>query len=170
MRHIILAVTIGSLAFVGIAQTGVQPSDRRITITCYWSSYQAHFFASFLPGTTITGLQRDACGEYKDPTHCERTVWEMIQQTTAKRFWLKVEGNGLIYTMNSSSCSARKKKKCKRFPSPGESYDAVADNQSITIRFEMPNNKDLIETFDIVDIAPMKEDGAIKDSTAGQQP
>jgi hypothetical protein len=155
-RFLEIALLALGLSLTNMAQDSAAPArDKPLSLTCYWSSYQAQFFARVLSGTTMTDLKKAACGDYQDPTHCERTVWEMIEQTTPKHFWLRLKGNGAIYTINSN-CYALKAKKCKRFPSPGDSYDAVGNDQSITIRFEMPDNNDLIETFEVVDVSPTK--------------
>lgn len=90
----------------------------------------------------------DGCEKYKDPTHCLRTVGDMLRDS--KHDWSRVYAEGLIYTI---SC----KNNCKKIPTEGQSYAVETDGKLMWIAFEKPDNKNIVETFEIFDISPMKE-------------
>jgi S1-C subfamily serine protease len=93
----------------------------------------------------------DGCEKYKDPTHCRRTAPEMLADTN--RDWERVTAKGLIYTI---TC----KRNCKKILVAGETFDVETDGKWMWIRFEKPDKKDVIETFEIVDISLMAEEDA----------
>jgi hypothetical protein len=150
-----------SAAFVTVAalyatsQTRTSASERnRLTVECYWSSYVEALVRLATMSPNYQGepyIPSGGCERYKDPTHCKRTFWEMLDDSSrGKRVWQRVTANGLIFTI---TCA----KNCKRFPGPGDSYDAETDGKLMWIRFEKPDKKDQVEVFEIFDISPAKE-------------
>jgi S1-C subfamily serine protease len=126
-----------------------QPSGKRLTVACYWQNYE-EWILSHVPNYRSS----DVCAKYKDPTHCNRTAPDMLGDAIhGRRDWEKVTANGLIYTI---TC----KKNCKKLPVATQSYDAETDEKWMWITFESPDNKNLVEIFEIFDISPMKEENA----------
>jgi hypothetical protein len=131
-----------SLATLGHAQQS--PEKKRLAIVCYWQNYSENVlnhFPQYVP--------KDGCEKYQDPMHCRRTAVEMTSDT--KHDWERVTANGLIYTI---SC----RHNCKEIPMEGQNFDAETDGQQMWITFEKPGKKDIVGTFEVVDISPMRED------------
>jgi hypothetical protein len=136
-----------------IAQTNPR---KRLPVNCYWDNITAQanytianeWLSSKNPeeksrgGKLLNNLY--GCDEYQDPTHCDRTGMEM---TMDKRHWARVTAEGSIYTI---VC-----RKCKRTLSSG-SYDVETDGKEMWITFEMPDKRNVVEKFDVIDVSPMK--------------
>ncbi|HXZ11405.1 MAG TPA: serine protease [Candidatus Sulfotelmatobacter sp.] len=127
-----------------------QPAQKKhLTVVCYWQNYEASIFSRISSAPAI-----DGCERYKDPTHCERTAAEMFGDAAkGGRDWERVTADNLIYTI---SC----KHNCKKLPVMSQSYDADTDGKWMWITFESPDNKNLVEIFEIYDISKMKEETA----------
>jgi hypothetical protein len=159
MRHSLFCAAVLSGVLSGFAQTHYTAADRKqITIQCYWTNTiaQANYFmaSEWLRSekpedkAKAGAILRDlyGCDKYKDSTHCDRTGQEMVMDY--KHDWSRVTANGLIYTI---SC----KGKCKRKLSVG-SYDAETNGKLMWITFETPDKRNVIETFEIFDVSPIK--------------
>lgn len=154
------ATVLGSICIGAAAQTQESAQKQRLTVTCYWQSLEQDLNLHMPAGSK---LFHDGCELYADPTHCERTVGDMLRDS--KHDWERVTANGLIYTI---TC----RKNCKEIMSGlvQHSYDAETDGKWMWITFEKPDKKDLIETFEVTDISPMKEQGAATSSTPSNPP
>ena len=117
---------------------------KRLTVVCYWQN-----FAEVERGRLSANyLLNGGCEKYKDPTHCKRTAPEMLSDT--KHDWERVIADDVIYTI-------RCKRNCKKIPSPSQSYEAETDGKFMWITFLLPDNKDKMVTFEILDISPAKK-------------
>ena len=145
--RLMCSVTIAATAVMCIAQGKQLVERKRLTVICYWQNYAELMMSKLGNSTASTG-----CDRYKDPTHCGRTAPEMFGDAMdAKHDWERVTAGGLIYTIRCS-------RKCKKIPAPSESYDAETDGKSMWITFERPDNKNLVETFEVFDISPMRDE------------
>jgi len=117
---------------------------KRLTVVCYWQN-----FAEVERGRLSANyLLNGGCERYKDPTHCKGTAPEMLCDT--KHLWERVIADDVIYTI-------RCKRNCKKIPSPSQSYEAETDGKFMWITFLLPDNKDKMVTFEILDISPAKK-------------
>jgi S1-C subfamily serine protease len=137
---------LGAVAFTTVPQAQQPSAKKHLTLVCYWQNYSENVL-SHLPSYPSS----DGCEKYKEPTHCRRTSAEMFMDT--KHDWERVTADGLIYTI---SC----RHNCTRILVEGGSYDAETDGKLMWITFERPINKNLVETFEVFDISPMKEETA----------
>ena len=143
----ISAGILAGISLATLAQAQQLAAKKRLTVTCYWQNNAETVLSHLQNRPTSTG-----CEKYKDPTHCLRTAGEMLLDTNHD--WERVTAEGLIYTI---SC----KKNCKMIPAAGpQTFDAETDGKQMWITFEKANGKNLVGTFEIVDISPMKEDTA----------
>ena len=117
---------------------------KRLTVVCYWQN-----FAEVERGRLSANyLLNGGCERYKEPTHCKGTAPEMLSDT--KHLWERVIADDVIYTI-------RCKRNCKKIPSPSQSYEAETDGKFMWITFLLPDNKDKMVTFEILDISPAKK-------------
>ncbi len=115
-----------------------------MTVVCYWQNLAEVELGRLSANYLLNG----GCEKYKDPTHCKRTAPEMLSDT--KHDWERVIADDVIYTI-------RCKRNCKKIPSPSQSYEAETDGKFMWITFLMPDNKDKMVTFEILDISPAKK-------------
>lgn len=147
------------VALYALFQSGPPADPKFMTITPYWDSFNERVAMDLVrPSRTTEDMKAAACAAYKDPTHCERTVWEMIQSTTINKRWLKIKGSDhSIYTISTAVCKSWQDKKqrfsnkCPKIPETSNSYDALADDQWLYVRFESPTNENIFEAFYIFD-------------------
>ncbi len=139
------AAVLGGVVFIAVAQTQQPPEKKRLTVLCYWQNTEALVIYRLSKNQLFDW---SGCEKYADPTHCQRTAAQMLMDTDHD--WERVIAKGLIYTI-------RCKRKCSRIPVESQTYDAETDGKFMWITFERPDNRNLLETFEIFDISPMKE-------------
>ena len=145
----VLALSLSDMVLVALKHAGAvmaQPAagTKRLAVACYWQN-----FAEVERGRLSANyLLNGGCERYKDPTHCKGTAPEMLSDT--KHDWERVIADDVIYTI-------RCMRNCKKIPSPSQSYEAETDGKFMWITFLMPDNKDKMVTFEILDISPAKK-------------
>lgn len=155
IRNFVGAVVLAAATIlITAAQTQPPLEKKRLTVVCYWQNFAEVILSRISSKPGAPYIATGGCEKYRDPTHCKRTAPEMLGDT--KHDWERVTANGLIYTI-------RCKRNCKKIPAPSQSYDAETDGKLMWITFEMPDNRNLVETFEIFDISPAKEEGATKE-------
>jgi len=117
---------------------------KRLTVVCYWQNLAEVERGRLSANYLLNG----GCERYKEPTHCKGTAPEMLSDT--KHLWERVIADDVIYTI-------RCKRNCKKIPSPSQSYEAETDGKFMWITFLLPDNKDKMVTFEILDISPAKK-------------
>ena len=149
LRHRLTKQFLGYMVLVApkrAVSVMAQPAAgrKRLTVVCYWQN-----FAEVERGRLSANyLLNGGCEKYKDPTHCKRTAPEMLSDT--KHDWERVIADDVIYTI-------RCMRNCKKIPSPSQSYEAETDGKFMWITFLLPDNKDKMVTFEILDISPAKK-------------
>ncbi len=144
-------VIVVAVVLTAMAQTQSPLEKKRLTVVCYWQNFAEVIFSRLPSKLGAPYIATGGCEKYRDPTHCKRTAPDMLGDT--KHDWERVTANGLIYTI-------RCKRNCKKIPAPSQSYDAETDGKLMWITFEMPDNRNVVEIFEIFDISPAKEDVA----------
>ena len=140
----LLLLLAGTLA---CAQTQAPKGRTRLSVLCYWQNYAEIVMTRLGNSPPSTG-----CEKYRDPAHCDTTAPEMFGDAmNGKRDWERVIANGSIYTL---SC----KHGCKILLTPGSAYVAETDGKMMWITIERADNKNLLETFEVYDVSPIKEE------------